>query len=78
MQLSRRDFLTAAGAGTVGALAPGESLHLVTDTRPGDVSGALEDRTSAPPRVAVEQKESGVWALQISKTVPDPAEDVTC
>ncbi|KZX50057.1 P-loop NTPase [Haloarcula sp. K1] len=61
-----------------GALAPGESLHLVTDTRPGDVSGALEDLTSAPPRVAVEQKRSGVWALQISKTAPDPAEDVPC
>jgi ATP-binding protein involved in chromosome partitioning len=60
------------------ALAPGESLHLVTDTRPGNVSGALEDLTSAPPRVAIEQKGSGMWALQISKTDPNTAEDVTC
>ncbi|WP_434531664.1 P-loop NTPase (plasmid) [Haloarcula sp. NS06] len=61
-----------------GALAPGESLHLVTDTRPGNVSGALEDLTAVPPQVAIEQKRSGVWALQISKTDPDTVEDVAC
>ncbi|WP_367175783.1 P-loop NTPase [Haloarcula rubripromontorii] len=56
------------------ALAPGESLHLLTDTQPGNVTGVLEDIASVPPRVATEQKGSGLWALQIAKSDPDTIE----
>ncbi|KAA9396463.1 DUF59 domain-containing protein [Haloarcula sp. CBA1130] len=56
------------------ALAPGESLHLLTDTRPGNVTEVLADLASVPPRVATEQKQPGLWALQISKTDPDTTE----
>ncbi|GCF15256.1 ATP-binding protein [Haloarcula mannanilytica] len=60
------------------ALAPGESLHLLTDTRPGDVRGVLEDLTSVPLRVATDRKGPGLWALQLSKADPDGTEEVTC
>jgi ATP-binding protein involved in chromosome partitioning len=61
-----------------GALAPGESLHLVTDTRPGDVDGVLGDLAAAPPRVATERKGSDRWAMRITKPAPDAADDAAC
>jgi ATP-binding protein involved in chromosome partitioning len=60
------------------ALGSGDSLHLVTDTKPGDVAGILDDIAATPPRVATERKGPGLWAIRISRADPDATEDAIC
>jgi ATP-binding protein involved in chromosome partitioning len=60
------------------ALGPGDSLHLVTDSKPGDVGGVLDDIAATPPRVATDRKGPGLWATRITRAPPDATDDAIC
>ncbi|WP_276272174.1 P-loop NTPase [Haloarcula litorea] len=49
------------------ALAPGESLHVLTEREPGDVAGALSGLADGRPTVATDRKGPERWAIRVSK-----------